>query len=65
VNRTRRRLLIQRGTLGSNVLALIFGFNSADTFREFADEVVNVRVQAEVNAFDSVPVVDVEAFVIK
>jgi hypothetical protein len=51
--------------LGVDVFALIFGFDPADSFWELANEVVNILTQTEMDAFDSVPIVNVEAFVIE
>jgi hypothetical protein len=52
-------------TLCIDVFALILGFDPADSFWELANEVVNVLTQAVMNAFDSIPIIDVQAFVIE
>jgi hypothetical protein len=48
-----------------DVFALMFGLDATNPVGKSGDEVVDVVSETEVDAFDALPVLDVEAFVIE
>jgi hypothetical protein len=48
-----------------DVFTLMFGLNSSNAVRKGADEVVDVVSETEMDAFDTLPVLNIEALVIE
>lgn len=51
--------------LSTDIFALMFGFDTTNAVGEHGDEVSDSSSETEVDAFDPVPVIDVEALVIE